>query len=1855
MGDINVILDTVQAKKTADEFVGKLEKIGDTATTSGNKIGISAKKIQTSLDGVHKSAFNAKSSFDTLTDSITNVSGRMDMTAKRIKSSFDSIEGHVKGAQGSFESLSKSAAKIGTKLGTGSKKIRNSLNDLNKGLRNTTSSTSQLVTSVGRINTALNKLETKMKRVTNENARLREANKKTESSFKNLASFCIRFYAITLSLRTAFEGLVAIFKAGMELQSLNRAFMAITGSAEKATEELKWLKEEAGKIGVEFYKTADGYKNLAAAGKEANMSSKTIRDTFIGVSSASVALGLSTEKTHGILYALTQMISKGKVQTEELRRQMGEHLPGAYELAAKSIGVTTNELGEMLKKGTLLTKDFLPKFSKAMIQSFKIDAALAINDPRQQLNLFITAWKDFLIAVGQSGAMESMVNGLTDLREILKDTTQWFLESKKGLEIFYNFMLTIPKSIFDFIESITQLLTFGEKYTTLMDGVTSGTISWTQAMFHTKDSLKYLKELDTDPLVKLKKDLKDLIETQKIYNSLGQVIGKKISFIDKESGEKKLYTDEINLLEKRIKKVEELREATKKANKEKETSIDPLEEARITKLKKEFDDLRKKIDEKFKNNPVTVEFILEKKWKKDAEEQFKELKNLYSLSVEFGKPDESIMDEYNKLVNDTVSMNKKAYEDDVKNAKKAEEQKVKDALKAKWKLWDEQNKAFEEGVKSQYIIESHNLKTMTKLQKAADKGNLNHYLEMLNQKDEALQESFNRQKQMYIAFINSEGDFYKSSMKKVYVELKEMATKYSPELGKSIVDEKELDRLINRFKELKPIIKDAFKELYSGNFENSFKSLFDNVKNYALDRFAEISAMAIMPKIIPIFDGIDKFISTITDDLSKGISGALGDGIKDAAGNVITSGLGLSGGISSVLGGVLGGGLIGGIGMVANSFISGGGLFGGSKSPDYSKLLSNMVTELKENRKALEYNSKILINSSNRWAESIRKAIEEQTQPTLDLIDAFKKAYGMNGEKADQLKIEVQMGNIATFVDYLKQQEVLATEQVKHAEEQYAWAKKQSTGQVDLKTYANQLSSAQNQLADVSKTLEGMGEIAASLGIDLNKIFNDIAKEVNNFVFSLTDNRTEYQKAVDEYSGLFNEVQEGLENLAAMGLEVDFNTFENDFVKAWEAIQKKFKEQLKNTFKEIESYVNSFNTSINSVQMQFDEMFTKMNEFKEALINSGMEANIAAQKIHEYTEQAFNYLTESLTQNMIAPLQDEFDKLTMSDYDYQVKLLTDNLKEQGDKIKQIADTTRQYEWGEEAWKLAKDIYDLQIKALEAEKEKATISLSGDVAAYMASLTGGTNSVQTAINDVTNTFEGFAEKARELGYTNKQIFDGLIDDYNKALEIVKKTELKKIMDEVNVINGNLSEFQVELKNIDEKFIDMKESAKLAGASVDELNAIQMAWNKTIKETRKEMEASIYSPLISVKEDIDFLESGMSKIDWSISQFNQLSAKGGNFTIDDAKKMAQLMADIYNEAKSGWNEVADAQAEVGKIWEDAADKVKDLINTIEETQRDIKYSSLNVGLFREKRIEATLDYDKLYQAALSGDEQAINEYMSFAKTYLDVAQEDLKSSQEYQDIYNKVLSDMDVLKSNVNPQMFIDQQQLKAAQDAVAELQTSNMSLEEVKSLLSGMWDTLKSSSSVLGLFGGGGGGASMGAGGGGGGGSGLGYTGLTMQGIEQKYGLAAGTINKEFAQSISDNWAGTDEQIQNLANQFNVGTVAIVTAVDDILNAFNVPAPSGWEQQLYGDIPQMATGGIAMHPMFAQIAESGPEAVIPLDKLHEYMGGGNATVNVNVYVANEELGAYVENIAITQAENINVLARKKNVTNRQRLN
>ncbi|MDY6903687.1 MAG: tape measure protein [Thermodesulfobacteriota bacterium] len=212
--------------------------------------------------------------------------------------------------------------------------------------------------------------------------------------------------------------------AATSAQSLDIGFKAILRSGQAAAAELDFIRSVSQELRLEFYSTADSYKGLLAAGAETSLDSSQIRGVFEGISEAGVALRLSNQDLQGSLRAVTQMLSKGKVSAEELRQQLGERLPSAVPLAAKALGVTTQELDKMLQRGEVTIEEFIPAFADALHDRYGPAAKEAAQDSgnlRAALNEFSTAWMDLKVIVAKSGFITEATNSLRSFSALFKD------------------------------------------------------------------------------------------------------------------------------------------------------------------------------------------------------------------------------------------------------------------------------------------------------------------------------------------------------------------------------------------------------------------------------------------------------------------------------------------------------------------------------------------------------------------------------------------------------------------------------------------------------------------------------------------------------------------------------------------------------------------------------------------------------------------------------------------------------------------------------------------------------------------------------------------------------------------------------------------------------------------------------------------------------------------------------------------------------------------------------------------------------------------------------------------------------------------------------------------------------------------------------------------------------------------------------------------------------------------------------------------------------------------------------------------------------------------------------------------
>lgn len=222
--------------------------------------------------------------------------------------------------------------------------------------------------------------------------------------------------ALIESLSNAFRALAAavvvkeFIDANVELEKFERAMVLLKGSTEGAATEFEYVRELSRRLGLELFTTADAYTSLTAATKGTLLQGQATRDIFEAVSIAMSSLGKSSADTQGALLAISQIVSKGNVSLEELRGQLGERLPGAFQLAANAMGMSTSELDKFVSSGNLTATEFLPKFAAELKKTF--GDVRDMEGFTASLNRMKNALDEAYITIGKSGAFDALTKGL---------------------------------------------------------------------------------------------------------------------------------------------------------------------------------------------------------------------------------------------------------------------------------------------------------------------------------------------------------------------------------------------------------------------------------------------------------------------------------------------------------------------------------------------------------------------------------------------------------------------------------------------------------------------------------------------------------------------------------------------------------------------------------------------------------------------------------------------------------------------------------------------------------------------------------------------------------------------------------------------------------------------------------------------------------------------------------------------------------------------------------------------------------------------------------------------------------------------------------------------------------------------------------------------------------------------------------------------------------------------------------------------------------------------------------------------------------------------------------------------------
>lgn len=180
-------------------------------------------------------------------------------------------------------------------------------------------------------------------------------------------------------------------------------------------QNLSFVKNLSSEYGQDLVSLTDSFAKFTAAANGTSIGLEDQKYIFEQLTKAAAAYHLSADRTADMMNAVVQMMSKGKVTAEELRRQLGNTLPGAFNIMAAAMGVSTAQLDQMMKDGKVVASEVLPLFAQRLEQLTK---NANFESLQNSMNKFKNAWYDVVEASNSSELFKNLYDSATD---ILKD------------------------------------------------------------------------------------------------------------------------------------------------------------------------------------------------------------------------------------------------------------------------------------------------------------------------------------------------------------------------------------------------------------------------------------------------------------------------------------------------------------------------------------------------------------------------------------------------------------------------------------------------------------------------------------------------------------------------------------------------------------------------------------------------------------------------------------------------------------------------------------------------------------------------------------------------------------------------------------------------------------------------------------------------------------------------------------------------------------------------------------------------------------------------------------------------------------------------------------------------------------------------------------------------------------------------------------------------------------------------------------------------------------------------------------------------------------------------------------------
>lgn len=295
-----------------------------------------------------------------------------------------------------------------------------------------------------------------------------DTGRKSLSVYQRLRGELLSLIAVYGGLNSAIGLVQQSIAVDQERQgTLLKLKVANDDSLPRAQKDVEFLRKEADRLGLRLSDLSANYANFKIAARAAGLTQKQVADYYIMGAESITAMRLSADDAGGVMRAFTQILSKNKVQAEELNQQLGDRLPGAIARFQQSMVESgriakKEDLAKMMEEGKVGIQDFLN-----FIKFYNVESRGSLEETSKSLQANFArlknAYDDFLADFASQG----VASGLNDVVNELIDKLKGEDGKKFASDLAAGFAL-VGKVLLICIQNFDKLVLLGKLFLSVM-------------------------------------------------------------------------------------------------------------------------------------------------------------------------------------------------------------------------------------------------------------------------------------------------------------------------------------------------------------------------------------------------------------------------------------------------------------------------------------------------------------------------------------------------------------------------------------------------------------------------------------------------------------------------------------------------------------------------------------------------------------------------------------------------------------------------------------------------------------------------------------------------------------------------------------------------------------------------------------------------------------------------------------------------------------------------------------------------------------------------------------------------------------------------------------------------------------------------------------------------------------------------------------------------------------------------------------------------------------------------------------------------------------------------------------------